>query len=124
MWRPRWTAQTRTDEPDPAAQLLSLWRLGFEFGGLGVLVAGCGWLVASAGLALSAGTGLSGALIGGLVPSVITSLPELVTVIAAVRAGHLTLAVANIIGGNAFDMLFVAVGDVVLPEVWDWREQP
>lgn len=112
MWRPRPTPQTRTDEPDPAAQELSLGRLGLEFGALGVLVAGCGWVVASAGLALHEGTGLSGTLVGGLVTSVITSLPELVTVIAAVRAGHLTLAVANIIGGNVFDVLFVAVGDV------------
>lgn len=112
MWRPRRTPETRTDEPDPAAAGLPLTRLGLEFAGLALVVSVCGWIVASAGLALSERTGLSGTLVGGLVTSVITSLPELVTVIASVRAGALTLAVANIIGGNAFDVLFVAVGDV------------
>ncbi len=53
----------------------------------------------------------SGTLIGGLLTSVVTSLPELVTVLAAVRAGALTLAVGNIIGGNTFDVLFVAAAD-------------
>jgi cation:H+ antiporter len=112
MWRPRWTPQTRTDEPDPAAASLPLPRLGLEFAGLALVVSVCGWTVASAGLALTERTELSGTLIGGLATSVITSLPELVTVIASVRAGSLTLAVANIIGGNTFDVLFIAVGDV------------
>jgi cation:H+ antiporter len=51
-------------------------------------------------------------VIGGFVTSIITSLPELVTVLAAVRAGALTLAVGDIIGGNTFDVLFLAAADV------------
>ena len=47
-----------------------------------------------------------------LFTSVITSLPELVTVLTAVRIGALTLAVSNIVGGNTFDVLFVAAADV------------
>ncbi len=43
---------------------------------------------------------------------VTASLPELVTVLAAVRLGAVTLAVGDIIGGNSFDVLFVAVADV------------
>ena len=42
----------------------------------------------------------------------VTSLPELVTSVAAVRRGALTLAVGGIIGGNAFDTLFVAASDI------------
>ncbi|MEA2117048.1 hypothetical protein [Halovibrio sp. HP20-50] len=41
-----------------------------------------------------------------------TSLPELVTTVAAVRRGALTLAVTGIIGGNAFDTLFAGAADV------------
>ena len=43
---------------------------------------------------------------------VVTSLPELVTSIAAVRRGALTLAVADITGGNFFDVLFLFAVDV------------
>jgi cation:H+ antiporter len=44
---------------------------------------------------------------------VVTSLPELVTVLTAVRIGALTLGVSNIVGGNTFDVLFVAAADLV-----------
>ena len=46
----------------------------------------------------------------------VTSLPELVTTVAAVRNGSLTLAVSGIIGGNAFDTLFAAFSDVAYGE--------
>ena len=42
----------------------------------------------------------------------VTSLPELVTTITAVRRRALTLAVGGIIGGNAFDTLFLSASDV------------
>src|SRR5690606_12612686 len=38
--------------------------------------------------------------------------PELVTSVAAVRRGALTLAVAGIIGGNTFDITVVSFADV------------
>jgi cation:H+ antiporter len=112
MWSPRRTPETRPDVPHPEAQRASLWRLGLAFGALGVVVAGCGFAVAAAGISLTTQTELSETLVGGLFTSVVTSLPELVTVLAAVRAGALTLAVGDIIGGNTFDVLFVAVADV------------
>jgi cation:H+ antiporter len=43
--------------------------------------------------------------------AVSTSLPELVVAVTAIRMGALTLAVGDIIGGNAFDTLFVAISD-------------
>lgn len=116
MWRPRWTAQTRTDVPDEEAQRASAVRLWVSFFVLAGGVAACGYAVARAGISLAAHTGLSGTLVGGLLTSVVTSLPELVTVIAAVRVGALTLAVGDIIGGNTFDVLFIAAGDLAYRE--------
>ena len=47
-----------------------------------------------------------------LMTAVATSLPELVTTLAAVRRGAAQLAVGGIIGGNAFDVLFLSASDV------------
>lgn len=46
------------------------------------------------------------------VQGIVNALPETVTAIAAVRRGALTLAIAAILGGNCFDALNVAVGDI------------
>ena len=53
---------------------------------------------------------------GLLLTATATSLPELVTSVAAVRRGALTLAVGGIIGGNAFDTLFTAASDIAYRE--------
>jgi cation:H+ antiporter len=55
---------------------------------------------------------LSQTIVGVLLTAISTSIPELVTSIAAVRRGALTLAVSGIIGGNAFDTLFTAASDI------------
>jgi cation:H+ antiporter len=101
------------EEDHAPRPLSSVW---IEFALLGVLVGGTGYIIGTAGLSLASSTGLSGSLVGALFTSVVTSLPELVTVLAAVRIGALTLAVGDIIGGNSFDVLFVAVADVAFRE--------
>ncbi len=60
MWRARRTPETRTDVPDSAAEKASLSRLLLAFSGLGVVVAGCGFSVAAAGLALATQSEMSG----------------------------------------------------------------
>jgi cation:H+ antiporter len=69
-------------------------------------------VVAEAAENLVTKTAIPEIVVGGLFMAVATSLPELVTSIAAVRRGALTLAVSNIVGGNFFDVLFVAAADV------------
>ena len=112
MWQVTPTDETRSDDPDEEPDERSTKQLWSEFGVLAVLVAVTGYAVARAGLALVAETGLSSSLVGAAFTAVVTSLPELVTVIVAVRIGALTLAVGDILGGNAFDVLFVAGGDI------------
>ncbi|MCH7228268.1 hypothetical protein [Haloferula sp. A504] len=46
------------------------------------------------------------------VTNLFSSLPELVTTVACIRQGAYTLAVSGIVGGNAFDTLFVAASDL------------
>ena len=110
-WAPEETDETVPDVPDNTNQRLDVNRLLATFVLTALCVAGAGWVVAESGMALADRTGLSESLIGGVLTAVATSLPELVTTIAAVRMGALTLAVGNILGGNSFDTLFLAVAD-------------
>jgi cation:H+ antiporter len=113
MWRPRQTLATRMDRPAPTpdreGSLASLWGT-FLAGAVAVALAG--WGVTRAGESLAAQTGLTQSFVGALLVAVVTSLPELVTAVAAVRRGALTLAVGGVLGGNAFDTLFAGLADV------------
>lgn len=112
-WTAAPTPETVVDRPQDSAPLSrgGRNRLWIEFSVFVSILVVCGHVVARAGAALAARTGLSETVVGGLLVAVTTSLPELVTAVAAVRQGALTLAVGNIIGGNSFDVLFVAAAD-------------
>ncbi len=56
-------------------------------------------------------TGLGRTFIGTLLVAAVTSLPEAVSTIAAVRLGAVDMAIANIFGSNAFNMVIFATLD-------------
>lgn len=112
MWKPTRTKETRTDEPEAANTKLGLKGLWIAFSTFGLILGLSGWAMQHAASNIVAQTGINEAIMGALLTSVATSLPELVTSIAAVRRGALTLAVSGIIGGNAYDTLFAAFSDV------------
>ncbi|MGP1396830.1 MAG: sodium:calcium antiporter [Inquilinaceae bacterium] len=113
MWGAKTTSETAEDTPDePAGDKGVLRGLVVWFAALALIVGAAGYVVAQSGIALARDTGLSEGLVGTLFTAVATSMPELVTTVAAVRRGALTLAVGGIMGGNAFDVLFVTAGDI------------
>lgn len=117
LWQARQTRETEADEPEEeGVGRRELGRLWTRFALLALVVASAGYLVAESGIAIAVRSGLSETIVGGLFTAVATSLPELVTSVAAVRQGALTLAVGGIIGGNSFDVLFVAFADVAYRE--------
>ena len=83
-------------------------------GGWAALLAGCAFL--PAGRALGAAVGMSETLIGLTICAVGTSLPELVTTIAAAKKGETDMAMGNVIGSNIFNVLFIlGVSGVISP---------
>lgn len=112
LWGPTETSETRQDVPDEPQGGGPLRFLLLRFGLLLVVVGLAGYVLGQAGIAIAGKTGLSQTLVGALLTAVSTSLPELVTTLAAVRRGALTLAVGGIIGGNTFDVLLVAASDI------------
>lgn len=113
MWRPVQTSDTRDDTPEDDREAQKSARgPALRFAGL-VAVMGCGgWVISQVGSTFIERFALSSSLVGALITAVVTSLPELVTTLVAVRRGALQLAVGGIIGGNTFDTLFLVASDV------------
>ena len=68
---------------------------------------------ASSAVRIAELTGIATSFIGTLLVGVTTSLPELVTSIAAIRMGAPDLAVGNLFGSNAFNMVIFVPLDFV-----------
>lgn len=116
MWQPARTRETREDIPDEEATQRSLIILWVAFAIMAMILGISGWLLQRSATVIAEQTGLGQVAVGVLLTSVTTSLPELVTSVAAVRRGALTLAVGGIIGGNAYDTLFTAMSDIAYRE--------
>lgn len=117
MWSPRRTRETVFDEEEEDSNSqtssTSLW---LRFALYAAIIGVAGYVIAQSGVAIADQTGISESVVGGIFTAVSTSLPELVTSVAAVKQGALTLAVGDIIGGNCFDVLFVAFADFAYRE--------
>ncbi len=113
MWQPVKTQETREDaDEEDGRDDTPTWRLFLAFGLLMAVMGATGFAIAKLAGEITDRTGLSSALVGALLTAVITSLPELVTTLAAVRRGALQLALGGIIGGNTFDTLFLTLSDI------------
>jgi cation:H+ antiporter len=63
------------------------------------------------GLALS--TGLGNTFVGNIFIALSTSLPEIVVSISAIKMGAVDLAIGNLFGSNIFNLLILAIDDVL-----------
>jgi cation:H+ antiporter len=114
MWSPVQTRQTQDEEEQAAStgtDERSTGRLWWTFLLYAALTATGGYAVGESAAALVELTGLSQSAVGTVFAAVANSLPELVTAIAAVRIGAVNLAVGDVIGGNSFEVLFLAAAD-------------
>jgi len=117
MWLPRRTRETRIEkEKTHHYKEATIKKLWLDFTIYSLIVGFSGFMLSMVGLEIVSITNISEGLVGGVFTAVSTSLPELVIAITAVRLRSLTLAVGDIIGGNAFDTLFIAISDFAYRE--------
>jgi cation:H+ antiporter len=114
MWRPVSTRETREDTPDEAVDETgeAIRPVAIRFVILLAILGVAGYTIAQAGARIADAANISDTAVGSILTAISTSLPELVTTVAAVRRGAAQLAVGGIIGGNAFDILFLTLADV------------
>ena len=112
MWRAVETRETRDEDDGEEADPRPLPAIVAAFAGLVAAMALSGYAISQLGGEVADRFELDSGLVGALLTAVVTSLPELVTTLTAIRRGALQLAVGGIIGGNTFDTLFLVASDV------------
>jgi cation:H+ antiporter len=83
------------------------------FAGASAITLVAGVLLEVAGNTLATRAGINGVIFGATVLALVTALPEISSGIAAVRFGDHALAVADIFGGNAFQVSLFLVADLI-----------
>ncbi len=95
------------ETPDYGTRTLILHTVG-----VGAAIFAAGWLLSSTAETLAEGTGLGQSFFGAVFVAVATSLPEVSTVIAAMRLKRYVMAVSDILGTNLFDIALILVVDL------------
>ncbi len=78
-----------------------------------VVILVAGFVLTKTGEAIAEATGLGQSFFGAVFLAIATSLPELSSVISALRHGHEMLAIGDVLGGNLFDLALVFVVDAI-----------
>ena len=107
------TAQEEGLATRSSSRTLRSAALGFSICAAVILVAGP-WL-ADAADRLAEMSGLGGTFVGTTLVALCTSLPELVSSLAALKLGAHDLAIGNIFGSNAFNMVLLVPLDLAQP---------
>lgn len=99
------------DSDEGGASIAGLW---LRLAGYASVVGVAGYLISTQVGPIADSVGLTTVAAGALLTAAATSSPELLTAISAARRGQPALAVGDIVGGNNFDLLFLAVADLAL----------
>jgi cation:H+ antiporter len=105
-------ADTLMDTPPPPKSLVKMLG-GFGLAALAILASGP--FLAEAADQLASATGLGHTFVGTTLVALCTSLPESVASFTAVRMGAHDLAIGNVFGSNAFNLLLLVPLDLFHP---------
>ncbi|HMO75803.1 MAG TPA: sodium:calcium antiporter [Sphingopyxis sp.] len=99
--------------PRPKEAGRSLRALWMRVGFFGALLFASGYSLAHIGDAIAEQAGLTSAIVGFAFIGTATSLPELVTVLVALRIGRPEMAFGQVLGTNFINLSLLAVGDAL-----------
>ncbi|EDQ03591.1 Inner membrane protein YrbG (plasmid) [Sulfitobacter indolifex] len=102
------------DVKDPKDDLSRLQLMGAT-AAVALAILTMGYLLATSGEVLAERTGLGDSFFGAVFIAISTSLPEISTVLAAVKLGRHVMAVSDIFGTNLFDIGVIFLVDLFYP---------
>jgi cation:H+ antiporter len=112
-WVPAGGAPSHEQRPEP--QLGSLRQLSARTAAAGAAILAAGFLLARTGDALAEQTGLGASFVGAVFLALSTSLPEVSTVLAAVRLRRYEMAISGVFGTNLFNVTIIVLVDALSP---------
>jgi cation:H+ antiporter len=92
---------------------LTLRQVALRYALFAAAVVAAGVWLPLVGVDLAKAMGWSNTFVGTLFVALVTSVPEIVTTFAAVRIGALDMAIGGVLGSNLFDMVIVAIDDLL-----------
>lgn len=92
-----------------------IWRPAATFLVAAAVLVTAGPRLAAVAAEIADRSGLGGTFVGTTLVALTTSLPELVASLVAVRLGAVDLAIGNVFGSNAFNMIMFVPLDAVCP---------
>lgn len=90
-------------------------RLAAATTGVAAVIFLAGYVLSVTSESLAERSGLGDSFFGAVFTAISTSLPEVSTVLAAVRIGRYVMAVSDIFGTNLFDIAVIFVADLLYP---------
>jgi cation:H+ antiporter len=88
-------------------------RLALYIIGCALLILAAGFLLSSSADAIATKTGFSAGIVGFVLVGLATSLPELSSIVGALRLRRYQMAIGDIFGTNIFNILLIFVADTV-----------
>ena len=116
--RPAWCVVEPSppgDAPDRQPLQFDMSALLWRTAGLALLILIGGSVLATTGDEISTRSGINAGLVGFLLVALGTSLPELSTVVGAIKQRRYELAMGDIFGANLFNIAILLVVDLVHP---------
>lgn len=115
---PTWSVLGKDGQPvrqeaqDEAKEQPALRSLLVKIAIAAALILAAGFLLSQTGDAIARQTGISGSLVGFVLVGFATSLPELSSILSAVRIKRYELAVGDIFGTNLFNVALIFLADL------------
>jgi cation:H+ antiporter len=101
-----------TDQEPDSYPHITLRQTLLRYAAAAAVVVGAGIWLPFVGATLAEHMGWNESFVGTLFVAVVTSVPEMVVTVAAVRIGALDMAVGNVLGSNLFNAVIIAVDDI------------
>jgi cation:H+ antiporter len=112
-WRP--DPEPQHEEGEQEGKPETLRRAVSLTSAVGAIILVAGFLLANTGEAIAGQTGISENFVGATLVGIATSLPEISTVVAAVRIERYMMAFSDIFGTNMFDLMLIFLIDLAYP---------
>ncbi len=114
-WMPANKPSAPTDETAAVSDDRTLRRIILATVATGAVILVAGFLLARTGEAIAENTGLGTSFFGAIVLGFSTSLPEVSTVLAAVKLRRYTMAISDVFGTNLFNVTILVLVDALHP---------